>query len=318
MRDNSFMRKIIVIGASAGGIQSLRGLLQLLPADFTAPVMLVIHTTEQSQFLHRVLGRCCRLKIVRPESAEPIAAGQLYIAAPNRHLVVKSHCAVSWMGARENRHRPAVDTLFRSAARAYRANVIAIILSGAMDDGSAGALAVKARGGTVIVQNPDEAIVPEMPTNVLRQVQTDFCLPVAEISPLLVQLASKGRPIKFNKPSAKECLALSEIAFGEMEPTSLTCPECDGAVEQIKDGKVIQFRCHVGHAFSLESFTEAHADALERALWIALRKLNEQRSIQENLTHGDNRTGVMQKRHQENVDAVKRDIRLLHEILSRL
>lgn len=310
------VNKVVVIGGSAGGIQTLCTILQALPSHFAAPILAVIHTGEQSKHLPDLLKRCCRLKVVSPNFAEPIAPGYVYVAAPNRHLAIKSHCAISWMGPRENRHRPAVDALFRSAARAYRENVIAIILSGAMDDGSAGAFAVKTRGGMVIVQNPEEAQVREMPDNVLRQVKTDFCLPAASISPRLAQLVTQGRSIKFQKPSARQCAALSETAFGEIEPSGLTCPECDGAVEKIKIGKVTQFRCHVGHVFSLESFTEAHADALERALWIALRKLNEQRTIQENLAQSGSLH--MRKRYQENADSVKKDIRLLHEILGRL
>jgi two-component system chemotaxis response regulator CheB len=157
-----------------------------------------------------------------------------------------------------------------------------------------------------------------MPANVLRQVKTDFCLPVDKISPLLGKLASKGRPIKIRKPSAKECANLFESSISEFEPSAFTCPECGGAVIKIQNGKNIQFRCHVGHAFSLDSFSEGHADALERALWVALRKLNEQRSLQESLANSDTGSGLLKKRHQENAEAAERDIRLLHEILGRL
>src|SRR5262249_28811621 len=155
-------------------------------------------------------GRCSPLEVVSPETAEPVSAGRIYLAAANRHLIVKSNCAVSWMGPRENRHRPAVDPLFRSAARTYRRHLIAVILSGALDDGSAGALAVKARGGTVIVQDPKEARMDEMPANVLRQVQTDYCLSLARIPELLVKLVSKSRPMKPHRHSIKECEAISE------------------------------------------------------------------------------------------------------------
>lgn len=312
------MRKIIVFGGSAGGIESLCTVLKGLPADLPASALAVIHTTQKSTFLPHVLSRCTKLKVVSPENAEPIAPGKVYIAAPNRHLVVKSHCAVSWMGPRENRHRPAVDTLFRTAARAYRNHVIAVVLSGALDDGSAGALAVKARGGTVIVQDPKEAKMEDMPANVLHQVETDFCLPIAEIPALLGKLTAEGPSIKTPKLSAKQCRAISDSNFNEMEPSGLTCPECGGAVLEVKDGKNVQFRCHVGHTFSLETFSEAHADALERALWTVLRKLNEQRTIQENLAKAHHDNKPLQKRFLENVAAAQRDMDLLHEILARL
>lgn len=312
------MRKVIVFGGSAGGIESLCAILKHLPANFSAGLLAVIHTTQQSAYLAEVVGRCTSLQVISPKEAEPIDAGRLFLAAPNRHLVVKSHCAVSWMGPRENRHRPAVDTLFRTAARVYRSHVVAVVLSGALDDGSAGAMAVKSRGGTVIVQDPKEARMEDMPANVLRQVETDYCLPAKQISSLLAKLASEGRAMKSHKSSLKECQSFSHEAFGEMEPPGLTCPDCGGVVLAMKSGKSIQFRCHVGHTFSLESFSEAHADALERALWVALRKLNEQCSIQENLAKSHRDDKSMQKRFQENLAAAEHDKQLLHEILGRL
>jgi two-component system chemotaxis response regulator CheB len=193
--NGSNVRKVVVIGGSAGGIPALCEILKDLPADFAAPVLAVIHTSQGSRFLPEVLKRCSRLDVVSPKTAEPIAAGCIHVAAPNRHLIVKSHCAISWMGPRENRHRPAVDALFRTAARIYRSQVVAVILSGALDDGSAGALAVKARGGTVIVQDPDDASVSDMPANALRAVKADFCLRAKEIPAQLVKEVSKGRPI---------------------------------------------------------------------------------------------------------------------------
>jgi two-component system chemotaxis response regulator CheB len=313
------VRNVVVFGGSAGGIQALLSILKELPSNLEAGALAVIHTSEQSTHLPQVLARCSTLEVVAPAAAEPIVSGRVYVAAPNRHLIVRSHCAVSWMGPRENRHRPAVDALFRSAARAYRSRVIAVVLSGALDDGSAGALAVKSRGGTVIVQDPKEALMDEMPANVLRQVEIDHCAPLTEIPELLVRLISKNRPMKIRKASRKQCQMLSESRIGEVEPQAFTCPECDGALTEIVAGKSVQFRCHVGHAYSLASFSEAHADALERALWVALRRLNEQRSIHETLAKSSaGRDVPLKKRYQENIVAADRDIHLLHEILARL
>jgi two-component system chemotaxis response regulator CheB len=313
------VRKIIVFGGSAGGIQALGSVLEGLPADLPAAAMAVIHTSEDSQFLPSVLARHSRLKVMEPEKPQPIQSGHLYLPQPNRHLVVKNNCAVSLMGPRENRHRPAVDTLFRSAARAYRSHTVAVVLSGALDDGSAGALAVKARGGTVIVQDPAEALMKDMPANVLRQVKTDYCLPLRDIPSLLIELAAKGPAIKISKVSSRACeTADFEFTTDEREPTGLSCPECDGALLEIRDGKSIQLRCHVGHSFSLESFSEAHADALERALWVALRRLNEQRLIQHTLATAPDRDPKLRKRCQENTAAMDHDMRMLHEILARL
>lgn len=225
---------------------------------------------------------------------------------------------MSWMGPRENRHRPAIDTLFRSAARVYRSRTIAVVLSGALDDGSAGALAVKARGGKVLVQDPDEAEVSEMPANVLNRVKADYCLPVGQLAKALVRIVSKSSPMKSHEPSPKECEAAAfETSLEENEAFAFTCPDCGGAVTQIQDGHSIQFRCHVGHRFSLDSFTEAHTNALERAMWVALRKLNEQRTLMKSLAEKEPDRDL-KKRYLENETAAEDDMRLLHEIMARL
>ena len=297
---------------------ALCSVLKGLGKDLDAAGLAVLHTTQKSTALPEVMGRCTSLNVVSPATVEPITRGNIYMAAPNRHLVVKSHCAISWMGPRENRHRPAVDTLFRTAARVYRSHLIAVVLSGALDDGSAGALAVRSRGGIVIVQDPKEAQVGDMPRNVLRQVGADYSLPLAEIPELLEKLVAKEKPFKTRRPTPKQCRNLATLDFKEMEPPGLTCPDCGGAVLALKNGKSVQFRCHVGHNFSLESFSEAHADALERALWTALRKLNEQRVVQENLIRSHPENPSWEKRLREILFSVNHDMKLLHEILARL
>jgi two-component system, chemotaxis family, protein-glutamate methylesterase/glutaminase len=313
------VRSVIVFGGSAGGIQALCSVLEGLPGTVDAAALAVIHTTDETKVLPKVLGRCSELKVVSPQqTAEPIAAGHLYVPAPNRHLIVSSHCALSWMGPRENRHRPAVDALFRTAARHYRDHVIAVVLSGALDDGSAGALAVKARGGTVIVQDPSDAEVPDMPANVLRQVKTDHRVRAAEIPALLSELIAGKRLMKTPNPGKAACKRVSRAVTIEKEPSGFSCPDCGGVLLEVKNNKSVQFRCHVGHTFSLESFTEAQADALERALWVALRRLNEQRTLQESLARRERSQPNLKRRYLENMAAAESDMRLLHQILARL
>jgi two-component system chemotaxis response regulator CheB len=312
------MRNVIVFGGSAGSLGVLCSILDQLPGRLSAAVLVVIHTTEQTKVLPEVLARCGALKVISPKTAESIRAGRVYLAAPNRHLIVKSSCAVSWMGPRENRHRPAVDTLFRSAARFYRSRVIAVVLSGALDDGSAGALAVKSRGGTIIVQDPDDAEMPDMPANVIRQAKADYCLPASKIATLLTKLVAVNKPMKTQRSSVRICKAMDvKPDMNETEPYGFTCPECGGAVIEVKDKKSMQFRCHVGHRFSMESFSEAHADALERAVWVALRKLNEHRSLHQTLAKASD-DPRLKKRYLENAAAAETDTRYLHEVLARL
>jgi len=313
------VKRVIVVGGSAGGIGALCTVLKGIPRDFPAPILAVIHIPEETHLLSQILQRCSALKVVDPTKAEPIRVGRVYIAPPNRHLIVKSGCAAAVMGPRENRHRPSVDTLFRSAARSYRRAVVAVVLSGALDDGSAGALAVKSRGGTVVVQDPEDSEVSDMPANVMRQVRTDHCVKLKQIPAVLKRLVAGDGKVDLPEVSAHECEATEEppVAAGN-EPFAFTCPECGGALMPVKNGKSTQLRCHVGHRFSLESFTEAHADAVERAIWVAIRKLRERQVINDQLSRDTSNSAQIRKRFKENTEAAAHDINLLEEVLSRL
>jgi two-component system chemotaxis response regulator CheB len=314
------MRKVIVLGGSAGGIEALCEVLKGLPKDFPAALLAVIHMGQAENMLPTVLQRCTKLQVIGPREPQPLMAGKVYVALPNLHLVVRDGCVSAAYGPRENRHRPAVDSLFRSAARAYRSNVIAVVLSGALDDGVAGALAVQARGGTIVVQDPSQAQTPEMPANVLRQVKTDYCVPSSKIPSVLIELARNGDPIPESTQLAHDCADMNEDKEASLpitEPLAYTCPECNGSLLKLNNGDVEQFRCNVGHIYSLESFTLAHSNALERALWMSLQRLNEHRSIQDHLAKRTPDPAI-QRRYHENAAAAAEDIRLLKEILARL
>lgn len=267
----------------------------------------------------QVLQRCGPTEVIVPEPAEPILPGRLYVPLPNHHLIVRDGCAGTVMGPRESRHRPSVNTLFRCVARAYRSRVIGVILSGALDDGTAGALAIHARGGTLIVEDPASAEVPDMPRNVMLSVTPDYCLPVGEIAAVLCHLLNgeDSAPLS-SKLSNRDCADhINGAQDHDVEPQGITCPECGGYLAEMGNARTKQFRCHVGHTFSLQSLTEGHADALERALWVALRKLNEQHAIQQNLAEGAD-DAKLKQRFKENAAAAQRDMEKLHEIISRL
>ena len=312
------MKKVIVLGGSAGGIEALCSLLRELPADLAAPLLAVIHIGEGENMLTNVLQRCTKLEVLSPGPPEPLQAGRVYVAPPNRHLAVHDGCVLAAHGPRENRHRPAIDALFRSAARVHRSAVIGVIVSGALDDGVAGSLAVEARGGTIVVQEPNEAGNPEMPLNVLRQVKTNYRLPMKEIAALLVKLANNGDPLEVSKQNPELCDNLDdEESLPITEPLAYTCPECNGSLLMMRHGETEQFRCNVGHIYSLENFSQAHSNAVERALWMALQRLNEQRSIQDHLAKKA-KDPALQRRYHENAAAAAEDMRLLKEILARL
>lgn len=277
---------IIVIGASAGGVEALKELVSGLPPDFPVAVFVVLHIPAQSpSVLPSILRRVGALEAIQPGDGDAIQPGRIYVAPPDHHLLVQDGYVRIVRGPRENRHRPAADPLFRSAAHAYGPRVVGVVLTGMFDDGTAGLLAVKARGGVAIVQDPNEALYPGMPRSALENVKVDYCLPLSGIAARLVQLANE--PVEIEGAHAmpegieieSKIAQMEESNMGGVEklgsPSAFTCPECHGTLWELHDGELLRFRCHVGHAFSAESLQAEQAQALETALWSALRALEE-------------------------------------------
>lgn len=275
--------EIIVIGASAGGVNAVPLLIASLPADLPASVFVVLHIPAQApDLLVSIIGRHAALPVRNGIEGEKIHPGRVYVAPPDHHLQVETGHVRLNRGPRENRHRPAIDALFRSAAEAYGPRVTGVILSGYLDDGTAGLNSIKTHGGVTIVQDPNDAAAPGMPESALRNVKVDHCVPLAEIGPLLVRLVTSRPAVKGkSKTSAAEKRELSPKAmvkkFGP--PTAFICPECNGPLWETKSGPSLQFRCHVGHAYSPDSLLADHAEGLERALWSAVRTFDEQAAL---------------------------------------
>jgi two-component system chemotaxis response regulator CheB len=290
-------RNIIVVGTSSGGVQTLCELTKYLPEDLDASIFVVMHIGSETM-LPEILSDCGNLPAVIAEHGKEYKRGHIYCAAANCHLSIKDHVTVLTRGPRENGHRPAIDVLFRSAAREHRAKVVGVLLTGGRDDGTAGLYAIKARGGVAIVQNPEEAVTPDMPRNALNMVDVDFCLPVREIADVLVQLAN-GK-------------AANQIP--------VTCPECDGPLYEVKEGELALFQCFVGHRFSPQSLGGQHTEALERALWTASRKLKERIVLHEQLAERKRNKGEneLRKRLEESVISARKDLKLLREVLDRI
>jgi two-component system chemotaxis response regulator CheB len=246
-----------------------------------------------------------------------IERGRIVVAPPTRHLLIRDGHLALTRGPRENRHRPAIDPLFRSAARVYRERVVGIVLSGGSDDGSAGLFTIKSRGGITIVQDPEEAQSPWMPANALREAKIDHCLTIPKIAQLLVKLAGrgKGRELQMPQPSNGR-----HPKKNKEREVPFSCPECHGPMFEVKEGKLLYFHCEVGHAFAPGALTEAHTEALERALWIAMRTLRERISIQQRLMQREearSRKHVVE-RLGGSVEQAARDLALLQEIIERL
>lgn len=266
---------IIVIGASAGGVEALKEVVKALPVDLPAAVIIVVHVFPRSRsLLPEILNDVGRLYASHPADGEAIRHGQIYIAPPDHHLVVeKGHLHLS-LGPKEQHQRPCINVTFRSAAIAYGENVVGVVLTGQLDDGTAGLWDIKRHGGIAVVQTPEEAMFPSMPLSALREVDVDYTLKLAEIGPLLTQLARNG--------SDQEDFA-EKAADMEPELTDLTCPDCRGTIWTIKKGKFCEYRCRIGHSFSPRSMLAQHFMAQEKALWSAIVSLEEGASLSRQL-----------------------------------
>ncbi|HEV8483986.1 MAG TPA: chemotaxis protein CheB [Blastocatellia bacterium] len=278
-------RDIIVIGASAGGVEALTTLVRHLPADLTAAVFVVLHVPPDGfSVLPQLLTRAGPLPAFHPKDKEQIQNGHIYVAPPDNHLLVKRGYLRLVRGPKENRRRPSIDPLFRTAARAYGNRVMGIILSGTLDDGSAGLIAIKKQGGIAIIQDPEEALYPGMPANAIESLDADYILPVSGIASVLARL-TRERVEERGGPESEQLETESDIAELDFEsmhkydrpgtPSRFTCPECHGVLWEIDDERLLRFRCRVGHAYSSENLLGGQADAVEDALWAALRTLEE-------------------------------------------
>jgi two-component system chemotaxis response regulator CheB len=265
---------IIVVGGSAGGVDAISAIVRGLPANFRGAVFVVVHMAAgYDSVLPDILSRKGPLRATHAIHGEPIEGGHIYVAPPDNHILVRPGFLAVQRGPKENGFRPAVDPLFRSAAMAFGPRVVAVLVSGHLDCGTLGLASVKARGGLAIVQDPSEASVADMPRSAIDHIKVDYIRPVAEIGPLLAQLA--GQPVR-SDASAPPSSQLLELE-GE-EPglrSDIVCPICQGALTEAQLAGVSSFRCHVGHAFSSAALLAEQAESLERALWAATRALEE-------------------------------------------
>lgn len=292
---------MIVVGASAGGVEAISQLVSNLPADLPAAIFVVLHIPAQSpSLLPNILNRVIEkrqpnspLRAVHPQDGEKIKNGRIYVAPPDRHLIVKDGYIRLARGPRENNHRPAVDPLFRTAARTYGRRVVGVVLSGTLDDGTAGLLAIKQRGGVAIVQNPQEALYAGMPNSAIENVEVDYILPLSEMASVLVELAEQPVAIEGEDPVSRDMemeADMAELELGAMQnperpgtPSPFGCPDCGGVLWELDEERLVRFRCRIGHAYSSNSLLAAQSEALEEALWNALRALEEKAALTQRL-----------------------------------
>ncbi|MBF6591111.1 MAG: chemotaxis protein CheB [Ktedonobacterales bacterium] len=285
---------ILVIGASAGGIEALTTLVRGLPADLPAAVFVVLHLSPHSpSMLPHILTRAGPLTATMARDGEAIQSGHIYVAPPDHHLLLERGIMRVARGPKENRCRPAVDPLFRTAARDYGPRVVGVVLSGALDDGTAGLLAIKHQGGIAIAQDPREALMPMMPTSAITYVKVDYVEPAERIGPLLARLArdpvnAEGAPPVPPEMDFEASVPQSELdaVDGVTPPGKLvpiTCPECKGPFWETDEDDLVRFRCREGHAYTADSVLESQYEEVEQALWIALEALTESALMAERL-----------------------------------
>lgn len=307
-------RDIVVIGGSAGSLQVLQTVLAALPWDFPAAVFVVLHTTEDSPgLIPEILNRHSKLPVMYAVHNTEILPSRVYIApAGLRHMLLDRGRVRMEPGPRENRSRPAIDALFRSASYVYGAQVIGVVLTGNLDDGAAGLLAIKNRGGLAIVQDPDEAQAPSMPASAIEATAVDFVLRAQQIGPKLVELAPTESAERVRTISSGE---------GSMSATGQTyaCPECGGVLEECKEAGMLRFRCRVGHIYSPESLLADQTEAVEKALWAAIRSMEEQAEFSERLasTSRERKRPKLARRFAEKAGASRENASILRDLLQR-
>jgi two-component system chemotaxis response regulator CheB len=294
-------------------------------------VFVVVHLREDAPSqLPTILNRVGVLPAAHAVADEPIRRGRIYVAPPGLQTYVHRGRLSVRRGPRENMHRPSIDALFRTAAHHYGPRVVGVVLSGALDDGSAGLLAVKKAGGIAIVQDPADAKVPDMPANALERADADYTMAADAIAPMLMALVdeSDAELLREVPLDAREDVHLETVEEATVPqeamrseelgpPSNVTCPECSGTLFEIDEGKSIRFRCRVGHAYSEESLMNAQTDSVERALWTALRALEERVALINKIAEFARRRGhdMVAALFEGKAQQVDADVKTIHDVI---
>jgi two-component system chemotaxis response regulator CheB len=317
-------RHIIVVGAGEGGLETLDALIGQLPTGLVAAILIVQHLTPDNsgEALTRRLGRHKAFDAKLASEGERLTPGRIYIAPPDNHLLLKADRVLVRKGARENRNRPGVDPLFRSAAVAYGSRVIGVVLTGLQDDGAAGLIAVKRCGGVTVVQDPKDAAYSAMPQNALDRVDVDYCVPIAEMGQLLATLVAKPPGKTKHVPSDIRTEAkiaervLSDVAqvegLGAQVPYN--CPNCGGVLWEMDLPDTKRYRCHTGHSFTAPALLSSQSEKIEEMLWISLRMFEERK----NLLNSMGKTAVGRTLKNANRQSVKQTQGYIERVRSML
>ena len=271
------MTPLVLIGASEGGIRALRSVAAALPADFPASLVIVLHIGAHKSELPALLNSTGPLRASHAQDGELIEPSRIYVAPPDHHVLVEPVRLRLTRGPRENCARPAIDPLFRSAAPIYGMQTIGVILTGGLNDGTAGLIEIKRYGGIAVVQDPDDAVNPSMPRSALTHVAVDYRPTIAELPGLLASLVAGLATGPASSPAAESTSGWEKIVgdFTLDQPVAITCPDCGGALRRLEMGSLIQYGCHIGHVYTQEIMLMAQFTAMESSLEAAMRAISE-------------------------------------------
>lgn len=322
---------IVVIGTSAGGLKALSAVLSELPAGIDVAIFVVQHLSpDQKSYLPELLQDITDLPVSSPRDDEPFVRGHVYVAAPDHHLLLGASNVRVLRGPQENRFRPSIDALFRSAARSHGSRVIGMVLTGYLADGTVGLQTIKKRGGITVVQDPDEAEYPSMPRIALRYVNIDYTVPIVKAGALLVDLVGQPAADERDFPTTPVIEIESNIAEQVMNTkefldnvesigkrTTYTCPDCNGAIWQIGDEEPLKLRCHVGHSFTGEVFSAEQSQNVESALWSAIRIMEEKVTFSRQLAERKRKQNMNDSAdaYEAEADALDREVAIVRDLI---
>ena len=326
MRDNATVqpaRDISVIGASAGGVEALREFVAELPADHAGSVFIVLHlSTGSASVLPDILARAGPLPAAPAVDGEPIEGGRIYVAPPDRHMTLEPGRVALMLGPRENGHRPAVDALFRSAARSYGERVMGVVLSGSGDDGTAGLQAITAVGGRALAQDPQQALFRMMPQSAVMHVPE---AEVGSLSEIAAAIATEsfntdsegGAPVPEDSGQRSENEYVGSTKPEETAASGLTCPDCGGALWEQENGDLLRYSCRVGHAYSVESMVVEQGSAVENVLWGALAALQAREDLLRRVSRRASRSEnpITARSFDSKADDVAAQAKMLRDVL---
>jgi two-component system chemotaxis response regulator CheB len=328
--DESSGHDIVVVGASAGGVEALRTIVSELPADLPAAIFVVLHIPPiATSVLPAILQRAGELEAAHAEDGAEIERGRIHIAPPDHHLLIQPGFIRVNRGPKENGYRPAIDPMFRTAAATYGSRVIGVVLSGVLDDGSAGLAAVKTHGGRAIVQDPAEALYPMMPESAIQAAEPDLVLPSKEVADAIVAAVHEPAP-KTMVPTGDALL--DDERFIEIDraasdspqtgsPSGFVCPDCGGALwEMEEESGLLKFRCRTGHGYSVETLAAEQTEVVESALWGALRALEERAAMARRMAarFRDRGSKTSAARFEHQADAAVQQALTIREALQQL